>query len=75
MYGNANLNLSNKGSSFKASKIKSEVFNGYINDGKFEVSSYLESANFNFEGNKSYINWKRLGLSGNGLIKLKDAQI
>lgn len=68
--GNARFNLRNKGSKLKASKIKSEFFTAEVHDGSFEISSYLESADFKFKTSNSLVNLKKVGLSGNGLIEM-----
>jgi len=71
LFGNANLELTDPGNEFQASKIKSEYFDVKINKGAFKISSFLESAQFNLNCHEGNLDIKRLGLSGTGEFQVE----
>ena len=75
--GNVKLNLLNEQSKFFASKIKSEFFEAKIKKGNFDISTFLESAEFSLLSEALNVNIKRLGIShfanlelGNGILDI-----
>jgi len=61
--GNVNVKLLDEGSKFAAKKIKAEFFETHINKGGFEISTFLESAQFYLTSKDINVNVKRFGIS------------
>jgi len=73
--GNVNVKLLDDGSKFAAKKIKAEFFETHINKGGFEISTFLESAQFYLTSKDININVKRFGISSTADIDVEKGKM
>jgi len=73
--GNVNVKLLDEGSKFAAKKIKAEFFETHINKGGFEISTFLESAQFYLTSKDINVNVKRFGISSTADIDVEKGKM